>query len=516
MFTIKFDSNVAKMNSCFEIWLNPTGSLLFLRRNENKILFTLNLMQINPNIWNFLYINYDETQAADSNKLNCNLSYSLNAAEIEFKEFEIELLKPSNVLHTTTKSCFYIGHDEKKKDNNYLFHYDLGQVILSKDFNYTLENLLILIHIMDTNVSHINFLNDYEWAYLNGTCHPQVIENLQQNLPEYIDQINVHMNVVYHPRNPHVYAIKPANCNSALTYVELITNVKSSSQCTLDIILAKIGGVRHLLMLIAKLVETENTIFSPKMTYYKESINRLPSLNVLDAMLNLINKRPSIQLDFNQLDGYALLQKVYTSIASLNLKENSNSNCTYYGSIQTELYSLLINSCFQKPVVCINNYIKEKIEICCLANNLPPRQSNLSDLNLLIEENEMHMINGELLSHMVIEWTLWQTFDNNPEFWNFTFDVLDTLLESNPSVQLYHSNLFIRFNIIERLMHFLLDANEDQYVLEQSSCQSFINIFKHFNSINSKSSKTKVVIFFYLYHFLATFKSLIHFKLYTF
>ncbi len=96
----------------------------------------------------------------------------------------------------------------------------------------------------------------------------------------------------------------------------------------------------------------------------------------------------------------------------------------------------------------------------------------------------MHIINGELLSYMVIEWSLWQTFDNNPPFWNFTFDVLDSLLENNPSVQLYHSNLFIRFNFIEKLMHFLLDANEEQYTLEKSSCQSFINIFKHFNSIN--------------------------------
>ena len=216
-------------------------------------------------------------------------------------------------------------------------------------------------------------------------------------------------------------------------------------------------------------------------------------------MLNLVNKRPSIQLDFKHLDGYSLLQKIYTSIANFNLKEkhlNSSTISSYYGSIQTELYSLLINSCFRKPVVCVNNYIKEKIEICCLTNGFKqPKQSNLSDTLLSNEENEMHMVNAELLSHMVIEWSLWQTFDSNLEFWNFTFDVLDTLLESNPSVQLYHSNLFIRFNFIERLMHFLLDANEEQYVLDKTSCQSFINIFKHFNSINSKKSKTKVIKF---------------------
>ena len=266
LFTIKFNSL-----SSFELWLNSSGSLLFLRRNDNTILFTLNLMQINPNIWNFLYINYEESETCDSNKLKCNLSFSLNVAEIAFKKFEIELPNTSSspILKDTTmnKSCFYLGHDEKKKDNNYLFHYDMGQVILSKNFKYSLENLLLLNHIMDTNVSQIDYLNEYEWAYLNGTCDPQVIENLQQKLPDYIEQIYIHMNVVYHPRNPHVYAIKPANCKSPLTYVELIANVKSSYQCTLDIVLAKIGGVRHLLMLIAKLVETENISFLPKTSY---------------------------------------------------------------------------------------------------------------------------------------------------------------------------------------------------------------------------------------------------------
>ncbi len=40
-------------------------------------------------------------------------------------------------------------------------------------------------------------------------------------------------------------------------------------------------------------------------------------------------------------------------------------------------------------------------------------------------------------------------------------------------------------------MHFILDANEDNYVFEENACQSLIHIFKHFNSINSNNSKTK-------------------------
>ena len=40
-------------------------------------------------------------------------------------------------------------------------------------------------------------------------------------------------------------------------------------------------------------------------------------------------------------------------------------------------------------------------------------------------------------------------------------------------------------------MHFILDANEENYVFEANSCQSLINIFKHFNSIHSSNVKTK-------------------------
>lgn len=106
----------------------------------------------------------------------------------------------------------------------------------------------------------------------------------------------------------------------------------------------------------------------------------------------------------------------------------------------------------------------------------------------------MHLVNGNLLAHVLIEWTLWQSFEaSDLNLWQIIFRVLDCLLENNPAAQLLHSNVFIRFNIIEKLMHFLLDANEEQFVFEENSCLSLINIFKHFNSINSNNIKTKVI-----------------------
>lgn len=53
------------------------------------------------------------------------------------------------------------------------------------------------------------------------------------------------------------------------------------------------------------------------------------SLAILEALLTLVNKRPNIQEDFKSLDGYALLQRIFTSISSLNLfqyQEDSKIN----------------------------------------------------------------------------------------------------------------------------------------------------------------------------------------------
>lgn len=209
LLTLKFGSSngdAAAVNSCFELWLNPAGSILFLRRTDRVILFTLNLMQVDSNVWQFVHVSYEEIETAGSNKIMCNLSYSLNASELFYKEFEIQA-HVSNPLYKNTKSseaefngnnhiqnsCLFLGHEERKsKDTmSFLFHYDLGQVVLSKDAAYSLEHLLILMHVMDTNVSQLDCLAKYEWAYMNGYSKPVHVENLQKDFQELANQIKV-------------------------------------------------------------------------------------------------------------------------------------------------------------------------------------------------------------------------------------------------------------------------------------------------------------------------------------
>jgi hypothetical protein len=43
------------------------------RRFNNKILYSVNLCQIKANIWNFVYIGFEEEQTSNGTKMNCKV-----------------------------------------------------------------------------------------------------------------------------------------------------------------------------------------------------------------------------------------------------------------------------------------------------------------------------------------------------------------------------------------------------------------------------------------------------------
>jgi hypothetical protein len=47
------------------------------------------------------------------------------------------------------------------------------------------------MQVMDTNISMLDKLNEYDWTYLNGHCNVKIIENLQSNFFEFSEQIKV-------------------------------------------------------------------------------------------------------------------------------------------------------------------------------------------------------------------------------------------------------------------------------------------------------------------------------------
>ncbi len=64
-------------------------------------------------------------------------------------------------------------------------------MIIIIDAKYTIENLILLMHIMDTNITLLDTLNEYEWSFLNGQYDAKIIENLQKYFNEYCEQIKV-------------------------------------------------------------------------------------------------------------------------------------------------------------------------------------------------------------------------------------------------------------------------------------------------------------------------------------
>ena len=104
---------------------------------------------------------------------------------------------------------------------------------------------------MDTNISQIDKLSEYEWGYLNGYANVKLIENVEKHFSEYCTQIKSSVIAVYHPKNAHVCALKYSN-NRSLIYTEIVSNCKSLQHTTFDIILNRTGGIRQILMLIAK------------------------------------------------------------------------------------------------------------------------------------------------------------------------------------------------------------------------------------------------------------------------
>jgi len=126
--------------------------------------------------------------------------------------------------------------------------------------------------------------------------------------------------------------------------------------------------------------------------------------------------------------------------------------------------------------------------------NLSSNNNNNQLLNINNNEHNdnIYLTNINLLAFVLIDWDLWQPF----EFTTFTplwlnmFEILNTLLSDfNQNSLVYRTNLFIKYKIFEKLMHFVLDANEESYSLanKKSSLSSLTNIFKHFNSIPSNN-----------------------------
>ncbi|RMZ94972.1 hypothetical protein BpHYR1_026341, partial [Brachionus plicatilis] len=149
---------------------------------------------------------------------------------------------------------------------------------------------------------------------------------------------------------------------------------------------------------------------------------------------------------------------------------------------------------FFKPVYRLNYYdpSPNNIEFCY--ESAWRKTQNRNEENLF-HRSSINVINPEILSNLIIEWELWIPLENLEKklvkttcLYKFAFQILNKLLNFENKSQLYHSNLFLKYNLLEKLINFLLDANEENFILDSMACSELINIFKHFNSIFTWSS----------------------------
>ena len=125
------------------------------------------------------------------------------------------------------------------------------------------------------------------------------------------------------------------------------------------------------------------------------------SLKILEAFLNLVNKRAHIQIEFKQMHGYSLLKHIYKSIAAQNkfsIRTNRLDTLPcYYSCIQKDLFVLLTNACFRRPVFCVNHYLNDSIEMSFKNLFIYSRSVNSQSINLFnranISDNNIYLIN---------------------------------------------------------------------------------------------------------------------------
>jgi hypothetical protein len=246
----------------------------------------------------------------------------------------------------------------------------------------------------------------------------------------------------------------------------------------------------------------------------KNILDKLASLKILETLINLVNKRVNTQNEFKKLDGYVLLQRIYSSIAGFNKflvenRANSQSIISYYSIIQKKLFVILANGCFRKPAFSMNYYLDDEINIELCFN--PPKLKNKPK----DESACMHLVNLDLLTHVILEWELWIPLDfiiknatsspaanggggagvylntNGQNLWKYLFQIMHKLLDEDSSSQLYHTSLFLNQNWHEKLVYFLLDINAEHFIVDETSCSWFIRILNYFSGLFKSEAFTR-------------------------
>jgi hypothetical protein len=152
----------------------------------------VNLCLIKANIWNFIYVGFEEEHIGNGTKFNCKIEFSFNLKPIVIKVFEIfvtqdqQQQKQQQQHGNDLNSYFYIDHKENEINLDLLFNFDSGQLILSEGISFTIDHLVLIMQIIDDIIN-----TQYEWTFLNGYLHASIIQNIINNYKAKCEEIKV-------------------------------------------------------------------------------------------------------------------------------------------------------------------------------------------------------------------------------------------------------------------------------------------------------------------------------------
>jgi hypothetical protein len=75
--------------------------------------------------------------------------------------------------------------------------------VVYSDIHYTLEHLVLLLQIIDTNAAHIDEIisKKHDFGYLNGYLHASSVENLNKYYVDYCEEIKVRQSIGQNLKN---------------------------------------------------------------------------------------------------------------------------------------------------------------------------------------------------------------------------------------------------------------------------------------------------------------------------
>ena len=158
-----------------------------------------------------------------------------------------------------------------------------------------------------------------------------------------------------------------------------------------------------------------------------------------------------------------------------------------------------------------------------------------------VDSDTLYLVNVNLFAKVIVDWSLWSNYGNSNSnntmkssasssgaspaaadnaftattitrrrhlasaatsrkqqrsvqvlaLWKHIFHMLNKLLETHSGrLNVYHATMFLKYSVHDKLVHFLIDADEAQCAIDEPTAQSLCALFRNFNIVRHTSTTT--------------------------